>query len=97
MLLTGPLLPTILGDLCVVPVLWAGVLIGLSACAYGIDRPWLGVACGLAAVFFRELALPYCLICAAMAWWRGRRGERAAWTLGLAAWLASSSACTGGK
>ena len=67
------------------PVLWAGVLVALSVCAYGINRPWLGVAFGLAAVFFRELALPYCLLCAAMAWWQGRRGELAAWTLGLAA------------
>ena len=56
--LTGPLLLTILGDLFVMPVLWAGVLIGLSVCAYGLNRPWLGTAFGLAAVFFRELALP---------------------------------------
>ena len=33
LLLTGPLLPTVLGDLFVVPVLWAGVLIALSVCA----------------------------------------------------------------
>jgi hypothetical protein len=85
--LTGPLMPTILGDLFVMPVLWAGVLIGLSVCAYGVNRPWLGVAFGLAAIFFRELALPYCLVCAAMAWRQGQRTELAAWTLGLLAWL----------
>ena len=56
--LTGPLLLTILNDLFVMPVLWAGVLIGLSVCAYGLGRPGLGVAFGLAAVFFRELAPP---------------------------------------
>jgi len=88
LLLTGPLLPTILGDLFVVPVLWAGVLIALSACAYGVNRPYLGVTCGLAAVFFRELALPYCLVCAAIACRHGRRRELAAWMLGLTAWLA---------
>jgi hypothetical protein len=87
LLLTGPLLPTILGDLFVLPVLWAGVLIALSACAYGVNRPWLGVAFGLAAVFFRDLALPYCLVCAAMAWRQGRRSELAVWTFGLFAWL----------
>ena len=87
LLLTGPLLPTVLGDLFVMPVLWAGVLIGLSACAYGVDRPWLGVAFGLAAVFFRELALPYCLVCAAMAWHNDRRAELVVWMLGLTAWL----------
>jgi hypothetical protein len=88
LLLTGPLLPTIVGDAFFMPVLWAGVLVALSVCAYGTNRPWLGVTCGLAAVVFRELALPYCLVCAAMAWWQGRRRELAAWTLGLAGWLA---------
>jgi len=88
LLLTGPLMPTVLGDLFVMPVLWAGVLIALSVCAYGVDRPGLGVVLGLAAVFFRELALPYCLVCVAMAWWQGRRAERVAWALGLLAWLA---------
>ena len=88
LLLTGALLPTILGDLFVMPVLWAGVLIALSACAYGVNRPYLGVAIGLAALFFRELALPYCVLCAAIAWWHGRKGQWAAWMIGLAAWLA---------
>ena len=88
LLLTGPLLPTVLGDLFMMPVLWAGVLIGLSACAFGINRPQLGVALGLAAVFFRELALPYCILCAVIALWQGRRREVTTWMLGLAAWLA---------
>ena len=87
LLLTGPLLPTVLGELFVMPVLWAGVFIALSLCAYGTNRPWLGVAFGLAAVFFRELALPYCLLCAALAFWQGRRRELALWALGLLAWL----------
>jgi hypothetical protein len=88
LLLTGPLLLTILGDLFVMPALWAGVLVGLSVCAYGLGRPGLGVAFGLAAVFFRELALPYCLLCAVLAWRQAGRTERVAWMLGLLAWLA---------
>lgn len=87
LLLTGPLMPCLLGNLFVMPVLWAGVFIALSICAYGIDRPWLGVAMGLAALFLRELALPYCLLAAAIAWWHGRRAEGTAWGVGLAAWL----------
>jgi len=87
LLLTGPLMPCVLGDLFVMPVLWAGVLIALSICAYGIDRPWWGVALGLAAVFVRELAMPYCLVAAAIAWHCGRRKELAAWALGLGAWF----------
>ena len=86
-LLIGAVLPTVLGDLFVMPVLWAGVLIALSLGAYGIGRPRLGVAFGLAAVFFRELALPYCLLSAVLAWRARRRQEVWAWLVGLAAWL----------
>jgi hypothetical protein len=88
LLLSGAMLPTVLGNLFVMPVLWAGVLMAISVCAYGVNRPWLGVAFGLMVVFFRELAMPYCLVCAAMAWRQGRKSELAVWIVGLAAWLA---------
>lgn len=88
LLLTGPLMFCVLADLFVMPVLWAGVLIALSIVSYGVDRPRQGVAFALAAVFFRDLALPYCLLAAGMAWWSKRRGELLAWGVGLAAWLA---------
>jgi hypothetical protein len=86
LLMCGPLLPCLLGDLFVMPVLWAGVLIGLSVCAYGLQRPRLGAAAGVAAVFFRELALPYCLLGVALAAWQRRRGELLVWLWGLAGW-----------
>ncbi len=85
LLLSGPLLPVFLGDLFFLPVLWAGVLIALSVCAYGVNRPWLAVTLGLAAVVCRELALPYCILCAAIAWRNGRRRELTVWLIGLAA------------
>jgi hypothetical protein len=44
------------------------------------------VICGVAAVFFRELALPYCLLAAVLAWRHKRYGELLAWIAGLAAW-----------
>ena len=87
LLLTGPLMLCILGDLIVMPVLWAGVLIALSICAYGVGRPWLGLVLGLAAVLFRDLALPYCILAAGIAWRTNRRAELRGWILGLAAWL----------
>jgi hypothetical protein len=86
LLMTGPLLPCIIGELFVMPMLWAGVLIALSICAYGVRRPGWGVALGLAAVFFRELALPYCLLAAVLALWYRRRTELLIWIVGLAAW-----------
>jgi hypothetical protein len=67
LLLSGPLLFNVLGDLFVMPILWAGVLIAISLCAYGTGRPILGLGLGLAALFIRELALPYCLLCASLA------------------------------
>ncbi|MGA2034905.1 MAG: hypothetical protein ABSG68_21865 [Thermoguttaceae bacterium] len=85
-LLVGPLLPCLLGNLFVMPVLWAGVLITISVCSYSVNRPYLGAAAGLAAAFFRELALPYCLLGAALAWQQKRRGELLTWLVGLAGW-----------
>jgi hypothetical protein len=71
LLLSGPLLFTVLDHLFVMPVLWAGVLIALSVCAYGINKPILGLGLGLAALFMRDLALPYCLLCICMSWRQG--------------------------
>lgn len=83
LLLTGPLMPCALDDLFVMPVLWAGVLIGLSACAYGTNRPGWGVAFGLAAVFLRELAMPYAVVAVGIALVNRRWREVAAWGAGL--------------
>lgn len=63
---------------------WAGALITLSLGL--LRRNWVrsGVAVGVAALFVRELALPYVLVCLALAWYEGRRREMRAWMLGLA-------------
>ncbi len=87
LLLTGTLMALYGGDSYTMPVLWAGAFIALSICCYGVNRPWLGVVFGLAAVFFRELALPYCLLAAGIAWWNRRWKELAAWFAGTGAWF----------
>jgi hypothetical protein len=63
--------------------MWSGMLIGLSVCAYGHDWWRMGVVTGLLALFFRELALPYCVLCVALAWRAQRRGEMLMWLGGL--------------
>jgi hypothetical protein len=63
--------------------MWAAVLLTVSIGALGVGLRSVGVAAGLAALFWRELALPYCLIAAGLAWWHGRRKEALAWTVGL--------------
>jgi len=86
LLLAGPLLFCVLDGLCVMPVLWAGVCIGLSCCAFGAQRRVWGVVFGLLALVMRDLALPYCLLGAIWAAWERRWGELTAWAAGLAGW-----------
>jgi hypothetical protein len=45
----------------------AGVLILVSVAAYGKDWRWLGFGAALAALFLRELAAPYVLVCVLLA------------------------------
>jgi hypothetical protein len=85
-LLFGAVMPVFLADLYVMPVLWSGVLIGLSVCAYGCGRWRWGVLTGIAALFCRDLAGPYCLASAAWAVWRRRWAEALAWLVALAAY-----------
>jgi len=83
LLLTGALLPCALGDLFVMPEVWAGILIGLSVAAYGFGRWKIGCGAALAALAIRELAAPYCLLCAALALWQRKPRELAAWAAGF--------------
>jgi hypothetical protein len=87
-LLTGPLMFCILGDIYCMPEIWAGVLVALSVCLYGIDRWQLGFASGLAALFFRELAAPYVALCFVLAFQARRWREVAAWLVGGLAYAA---------
>jgi hypothetical protein len=84
LLLLGPFAWCAVPDICLFTELWAGMLIALSVCAGSAGRWRLAVLAGLAALFFRELALPYCLIALALAG-RGRRWTEAfSWLAGLA-------------
>jgi hypothetical protein len=62
---------------------WAAMLILLSVGAAAFQWRVLAVGAGLAALCFRELVLPYCLVAAGVAWWYGRRKEAAAWLVGV--------------
>lgn len=69
--------------------LWAGQLLALS---FGLHRPgkrWGGaLAAAALALAIREHALPYVMLMAAMAFWRGDRKEGAAWSALVAVFLA---------
>jgi hypothetical protein len=85
-LLSGALLPCALGELLVMPELWSGVLLALSAVCLGLGRRAAGVAAGIAALFFRELAAPYILVCLALSAYERRWRELAGWAAGLLAY-----------
>jgi len=65
---------------------WCGILLALSAICLVRGRTAAGVAAGLAALFFRELAAPYVLLCVARGARRRNWREVAGWTGGLAAY-----------
>jgi len=66
----------------------AGVLIMLSAMAYGGDHRKLGQGAGILALFLRELAGPYVLICLFLAWREKRYGECRMWIAALVVYAA---------
>lgn len=111
-LLGGTAIPVFSGVQFVMPVLWGGVLIGLSLCCFGLKSPasadvqtnrlplsnrwssresrftYLAVGCGIAAAFFRDLAVGYCLLMLLYAAANRRWREVLAWTAGLAVYAA---------
>jgi len=86
LLLSGALLPCFLGEPVLLSELWSGALVALSAVCLARDHRQSGIAIGIAALFFRELAAPYVLVCLAMATYERRYRELALWSLGLAAY-----------
>ena len=83
LLLGGTTIPIFAGVLFVMPVLWAGVMIGLSLCCFKLERPYLAVFFGIAAAFFRELAVGYCLLMLSFAVMKRNRREAVAWVIAL--------------
>jgi hypothetical protein len=83
-LLFGGISACWVGNLFLLTELWAGIFIALSLCAYATNRPWWGVAAGLAAQFLRELSAVYTLVALGLAMYRRRWREVAVWGAGLA-------------
>ncbi|HXM43085.1 MAG TPA: hypothetical protein VN924_17745 [Bryobacteraceae bacterium] len=66
---------------------WSGVLIAMSVGWYALGWRYAGAATGLLALFFRELALPYALIGAFLAYRERRKPEMFVWLAGIAGYL----------
>lgn len=66
----------------------AGVLILVSVAAYGNGWRWWGLVAAIAALFLRELAAPYVLVCMLMAIRGNHWREAGAWVGGLVLYAA---------
>ncbi len=98
----GPLLQGLSGALPTLPALlmvalpdavffaelWAGICLGHSAVSYARNQPLSGVAWAVVALFFRELAAPFCVVAGMRALWQRERSEIAAWAVGGVAFAA---------
>lgn len=68
--------------------LCAGTLVLISVSAYGLGWRWFGLAAGVLALFVRELAVIYLLVCLVLAVRERRWGETIAWLCTIAAYAA---------
>ncbi len=87
-LLLGVLVVLAATDAIFVSEVWAGTLIGLSACAFAIGRRRVAFGFAMGALFVRELAAPYCVLCALSAARTSRWREFGAWAAGAAFYAA---------
>jgi hypothetical protein len=82
--LAGATVPLIMlfRDTVLLPEAWCGLLIGLSLTAYARKRSVAAAVCGVFAIFVRELAAPYVLLCGVIAIVARRRRESLVWIVG---------------
>jgi hypothetical protein len=66
----------------------AGLLLLASVAAYRAGRPLVGTGCGVAALFIRELAAPYCVAMTLLAVARRRTSEVSLWAAGAVLYAA---------
>jgi hypothetical protein len=68
--------------------LCAGTLVLISVAAYGLGWRWFGLVAGVLALFVRELAVLYVLVCLVLAIRERRWGETIAWVCVIATYAA---------
>jgi hypothetical protein len=83
LLMVGAFLWCLDGDAYLSQELWASVLLTLSLCAYMLGSWPVGYGLGMAGLFFRELALPYCMIACVIAACEKRWQEVVFWAVGF--------------
>jgi hypothetical protein len=83
LLLSGPLVYSIIPGPYLMHEFWAGILILLSLAIYANGWRYTSIIAGLAALFLRELALPFVLVMLTLAFIERKRREAYIWLIGL--------------
>jgi hypothetical protein len=73
------LMPLLTYDAVLLAEIWTGIFIGLSLAAYHREKWIQGALLGVVAIFLRELAAPYVLVCGILAIVERRRREGVVW------------------
>jgi hypothetical protein len=87
-LLLGGVLPCFVDGLAVMSELWAGALVALSVVCYGRRWPAAGQVAAVLALFVRELAAPYWVVCMGLAIRQRQWRDAGRLALGLLAYAA---------
>jgi len=85
LLMSGPVIYSLLPGPFLDHEFWAGTFIALSLAAHARGWRYGSVAAGLAALFLRELSLPFVCIMMFLAYREGQRREALIWFLGILA------------
>jgi hypothetical protein len=88
LLLVGVVRWSLDGEAFYAQEIWAATLILISVSAYALGWRGTAIVAGLAALMFRELALPYCAAAAVLALYHRRWFDAGAWTAGIALFFA---------
>jgi hypothetical protein len=80
--LAGALATAVKPHAIVAGEVWSGALVAASLCAYAGRVPVAGAIFGVCAVFMRELAAPYVLLCGIASMLARRRTESVVWIAG---------------
>jgi hypothetical protein len=83
LILSGPVIYSLLPGPFLDHEFWAGTLIALSLAAHAREWRCISVASGLAALFLRELSLPFVFIMMFLAYREGKRREALIWFIGI--------------
>ncbi len=85
---SGPLIYSVIPGPFLMHEFWAGSLIALSLALYAHGWRYTSALAGLAALFLRELALPFVIIMMLLALTEGKRREALLWFVGIVAFSA---------